>query len=129
MSYRARLAQSVEHGTLNPRVVGSSPTLGLIFFLVCFSNNFGILPFFRNEDFTFLPRHRLTLFHVVRMARDSSISSHERRVCTFHGTIARLQNIINFPTFVGIKLQGNEVSENTFHDAVYFYRKVLAGGY
>ena len=24
----ARLAQSVEHGTLNPRVVGSSPTLG-----------------------------------------------------------------------------------------------------
>ena len=26
--YLARLAQSVEHGTLNPRVVGSSPTLG-----------------------------------------------------------------------------------------------------
>ena len=25
---QARLAQSVEHGTLNPRVVGSSPTLG-----------------------------------------------------------------------------------------------------
>ena len=24
----ARLAQSVEHGTLNPRVVGSRPTLG-----------------------------------------------------------------------------------------------------
>ena len=24
----ARLAQSVEHGTLNPRVVGSSPTMG-----------------------------------------------------------------------------------------------------
>ena len=24
----ARIAQSVEHGTLNPRVVGSSPTLG-----------------------------------------------------------------------------------------------------
>ena len=24
----ARLAQSVEHGTLNPRVVGSNPTLG-----------------------------------------------------------------------------------------------------
>ena len=28
----ARLAQSVEHGTLNPRVVGSSPTLGVPFF-------------------------------------------------------------------------------------------------
>ena len=28
----ARLAQSVEHGTLNPRVVGSSPTLGGISF-------------------------------------------------------------------------------------------------
>ena len=28
----ARLAQSVEHGTLNPRVVGSSPTLGACFF-------------------------------------------------------------------------------------------------
>ena len=27
-SSAARLAQSVEHGTLNPRVVGSSPTLG-----------------------------------------------------------------------------------------------------
>ncbi len=30
-SYTARLAQSVEHGTLNPRVVGSSPTLGEFF--------------------------------------------------------------------------------------------------
>ena len=29
----ARLAQSVEHGTLNPRVVGSSPTLGVTFCL------------------------------------------------------------------------------------------------
>ena len=28
MLCHARLAQSVEHGTLNPRVVGSSPTLG-----------------------------------------------------------------------------------------------------
>ena len=27
----ARLAQSVEHGTLNPRVVGSRPTLGRSF--------------------------------------------------------------------------------------------------
>ena len=27
----ARLAQSVEHGTLNPRVVGSSTTLGETF--------------------------------------------------------------------------------------------------
>ena len=30
----ARLAQSVEHGTLNPRVVGSSPTLGEVFFIL-----------------------------------------------------------------------------------------------
>ena len=36
----ARLAQSVEHETLNLRVVGSSPTLGEIFFdfsnILCF---------------------------------------------------------------------------------------------
>ena len=112
-------------GLLIPGLWVRAPRWALVFF----SNNFGILPFFRDEDFTFLPRHQLTVFHVVRMARDSSVSSHERRVCTSHGTIARLQNIINFPTFVGIKLQGNEVSENTFRDAVYFYRKVLAGGY
>ncbi len=31
IQYTARLAQSVEHGTLNPRVVGSSPTLGDLF--------------------------------------------------------------------------------------------------
>ena len=31
LTLQARLAQSVEHGTLNPRVVGSSPTLGAIF--------------------------------------------------------------------------------------------------
>ena len=31
---QARLAQSVEHETLNLRVVGSSPTLGEAFFLV-----------------------------------------------------------------------------------------------
>ena len=30
-SSNARLAQSVEHGTLNPRVVGSSPTSGDLF--------------------------------------------------------------------------------------------------
>ena len=30
-SMSARLAQSVEHGTLNPGVVGSSPTLGALF--------------------------------------------------------------------------------------------------
>ena len=32
----ARLAQSVEHGTLNPRVVGSSPTLGVDYFCLAF---------------------------------------------------------------------------------------------
>ena len=31
MAMAARLAQSVEHGTLNPGVVGSSPTLGALF--------------------------------------------------------------------------------------------------
>jgi hypothetical protein len=33
MAMAARLAQSVEHGTLNPGVVGSSPTLGANFFV------------------------------------------------------------------------------------------------
>ena len=33
----ARLAQSVEHQTLNLRVVGSSPTLGEVFFAVIYS--------------------------------------------------------------------------------------------
>ena len=32
----ARLAQSVEHETLNLRVVGSSPTLGETFCKICF---------------------------------------------------------------------------------------------
>ena len=31
---QAGLAQSVEHGTLNPRVVGSSPTLGRKYFKI-----------------------------------------------------------------------------------------------
>ena len=34
----ARLAQSVEHGTLNPRVVGSSPTSGAFFYAACFTS-------------------------------------------------------------------------------------------
>ena len=34
----ARLAQSVEHGTLNPRVVGSSPTSGARFYFYFFSS-------------------------------------------------------------------------------------------
>ena len=34
----ARLAQSVEHETLNPRVVGSSPTLGASLFCDLFQN-------------------------------------------------------------------------------------------
>ena len=36
----ARLAQSVEHETLNLRVVGSSPTLGVVFFLIPFPLTF-----------------------------------------------------------------------------------------
>ena len=35
LSLSARLAQSVEHETLNLRVVGSSPTLGVKLFLHC----------------------------------------------------------------------------------------------
>ena len=38
-SNHARLAQSVERWTLNPTVVGSSPTLG-----VCFTLNFCLIP-------------------------------------------------------------------------------------
>ena len=40
LDVKARLAQSVEHGTLNPRVVGSSPTSGapFSFFMGFFSN-------------------------------------------------------------------------------------------
>ena len=34
---KARLAQSVEHETLNLGVVGSSPTLGDVFFEGCFN--------------------------------------------------------------------------------------------
>ena len=41
----ARLAQSVEHGTLNPRVVGSSPTSGALFFLSIFLFFLPFLPF------------------------------------------------------------------------------------
>ncbi len=35
-THTARLAQSVEHETLNLRVVGSSPTLGNIIFFILF---------------------------------------------------------------------------------------------
>ena len=38
-SATARLAQSVEHETLNLRVVGSSPTLGVFSFYVRFKKN------------------------------------------------------------------------------------------
>ena len=40
--HQARLAQSVEHGTLNPGVVGSSPTLGVI--IIFNPNSFCIIP-------------------------------------------------------------------------------------
>ena len=41
VSVKARLAQSVEHETLNLRVVGSSPTLGVYVFCYClFYNDF-----------------------------------------------------------------------------------------
>ena len=39
---QARLAQSVEHETLNLRVVGSSPTLGDFFRFCSFSNEYFI---------------------------------------------------------------------------------------
>ena len=41
--HSARLAQSVEHETLNLGVVGSSPTLGDIFFLLVCSISIGVL--------------------------------------------------------------------------------------
>ena len=40
----ARLAQSVEHGTLNPRVVGSSPTLGVLILLPAHACFCGLCP-------------------------------------------------------------------------------------
>ena len=42
----ARLAQSVEHETLNLRVVGSSPTLGAYIFFLTFPT---VSPFFVRE--------------------------------------------------------------------------------
>ena len=48
----ARLAQSVEHGTLNPRVVGSSPTSGALFFLFCFKFLHQIIFFFFSPHFS-----------------------------------------------------------------------------
>ena len=42
----ARLAQSVEHETLNLRVVGSSPTLGAYVFFIAFPT---VLPVFVKE--------------------------------------------------------------------------------
>jgi hypothetical protein len=42
----ARLAQSVEHETLNLRVVGSSPTLGDLFLFTTFVNYFTIYYFY-----------------------------------------------------------------------------------
>ena len=55
LKQQARLAQSVEHGTLNPRVVGSSPTLGdqlFYFFLMTLFFIFQVL--FRMNLLTFL---------------------------------------------------------------------------
>ena len=43
-SKKARLAQSVEHETLNLRVVGSSPTLGEIFFPLSFFMQIAVPP-------------------------------------------------------------------------------------
>ena len=39
----ARLAQSVEHETLNLRVVGSSPTLGAIPFYICYKQTLRVV--------------------------------------------------------------------------------------
>ena len=39
----ARLAQSVEHETLNLRVVGSSPTLGASFYVLRWVHNVGMV--------------------------------------------------------------------------------------
>ena len=42
--HQARLAQSVEHQTLNPRVVGSSPTVDKEFFILNFVASEALLP-------------------------------------------------------------------------------------
>ena len=43
-AHRARLAQSVEHETLNLRVVGSSPTLGVGYFFFLNELNLNAVP-------------------------------------------------------------------------------------
>ena len=53
----ARLAQSVEHETLNLRVVGSSPTLGDNFSLFCFCIQKPLSTFFAEQN---LPREGWT---------------------------------------------------------------------
>ena len=46
LEHQARVAQSVEHGTLNPRVVGSSPTSGAYF---SFNGEFYVHSFFYSQ--------------------------------------------------------------------------------
>ena len=68
-SASARLAQSVEHETLNLRVVGSSPTLGVFSFYVRFKKNNCTSAFhfyFKHDQFCYQrdqkPLRRLTVF-------------------------------------------------------------------
>ena len=68
-SATARLAQSVEHETLNLRVVGSSPTLGVFSFYVRFKKNNCTSAFhfyFTHDQFCYQgdqkPLRRLTVF-------------------------------------------------------------------
>ena len=54
----ARLAQSVEHGTLNPRAVVSSPTLGALLFAVDHNVCCNMLSFEFYFDSTFISKYR-----------------------------------------------------------------------
>ena len=64
----ARLAQSVEHETLNLRVVGSSPTLGEIF---CFSQSKRVKQRYPFLAVTCKHHAQKTLLSVVTMQRET----------------------------------------------------------
>ena len=51
MKLHARVAQSVEHGTLNPRVVRSSPTSGAISFVFLETTATTTMPANQNVNF------------------------------------------------------------------------------
>ena len=75
----ARLAQSVEHGTLNPRVVGSSPTLGAKRFSNSLPDKDSVAVMTINSEFlTYFSL--LRLWHILTKVKDSPVSCHTARV-------------------------------------------------